>query len=95
MHGKKNRKMQKTCLVVIDGLGIDSNEQGNAVKAAKTPCMTKLSNEFPYMTLNASGLDFGLPDGLMGNSNRPCSGHCLEKTWNSLSKINVDPLSGL
>ena len=60
--------MQKTCLVVIDGWGIDSNEVGNAVKAANTPCMTRLSNEFPFMSLSASGLDVGLPEGLMGNS---------------------------
>ncbi len=60
--------MQKVCLVVIDGWGIDSNLKGNAVTGAKTPYMTRLSNEFPYMTLDASGLAVGLPDGLMGNS---------------------------
>jgi 2,3-bisphosphoglycerate-independent phosphoglycerate mutase len=58
----------KTCLVVIDGWGIDPNKQGNAVLNANTPCMTKLSKEYPYMTLSASGLDVGLPEGLMGNS---------------------------
>jgi 2,3-bisphosphoglycerate-independent phosphoglycerate mutase len=56
-YGPINWKMQKTCLVVIDGWGIDSNEAGNAVKAANTPCMTRLSNEFPFMPLSASGLD--------------------------------------
>ena len=58
----------KVCLVVIDGWGLDSNLEGNAVAAAKTPCMTRLSKEFPCMPLDASGLAVGLPDGLMGNS---------------------------
>ena len=58
----------KTCLVVIDGWGIDSNQSGNAIAAAKTPFMTRLGNEFPSMLLSASGLDVGLPSGLMGNS---------------------------
>lgn len=60
--------MNTTCLVVIDGWGLDSNEHGNAVAGAKTPCMTRLAKEFPTISLSASGLDVGLPDGLMGNS---------------------------
>ena len=42
--------------------------RGNAVRAAKTPCLDQFFAEFPNTTLSASGLDVGLPDGQMGNS---------------------------
>ena len=62
--------MQKTCLVVIDGWGVapESEVKGDAIRNAKTPVMTALEREQPYTMLAAHGLDVGLPDGLMGNS---------------------------
>jgi 2,3-bisphosphoglycerate-independent phosphoglycerate mutase len=56
--------MTKTCLVVIDGWGCEPNETGNAVAAAKTPCMSSLQQNYPSCQLSAHGLDVGLPDGL-------------------------------
>ncbi len=52
----------------MDGFGIRKCDDGNAIKAAKTPNLTKLFNENPFTTIGASGLDVGLPDGQMGNS---------------------------
>lgn len=46
-----------------------SNTQGNAIKNADTPVMDALTNaEGQYLTVDASGLAVGLPEGLMGNS---------------------------
>ena len=52
----------------MDGFGITPNTDGNAIETAKTPNLTKLFNENPFTTIGASGLDVGLPDGQMGNS---------------------------
>ena len=52
----------------MDGFGIREETTGNAIKAAKTPNLTKLFSENPFTTIGASGLDVGLPDGQMGNS---------------------------
>ena len=60
---------EKVCLVVIDGWGISEVSEGNAIKNAETPVMDQLCTPGPgYVTLNASGLAVGLPEGLMGNS---------------------------
>ena len=41
---------------------------GNAVRAAQTPRLDQFFQEFAHTELSASGLDVGLPDGQMGNS---------------------------
>lgn len=59
----------RVCLIVIDGWGISEEVKGNAIKNAKTPVMDRLATQADqYVTLDASGLSVGLPDGLMGNS---------------------------
>ncbi|MBR0509224.1 MAG: 2,3-bisphosphoglycerate-independent phosphoglycerate mutase [Clostridia bacterium] len=55
-------------LCIMDGFGIRETAEGNAIKAAKTPNLTKFFTENPFTTIGASGLDVGLPDGQMGNS---------------------------
>ena len=55
-------------LIIMDGFGINPDTYGNAIKAAKTPNLTKLFAENPYTQIGASGMDVGLPDGQMGNS---------------------------
>ncbi len=57
-----------TMLMILDGYGYNANTQGNAVYSAKTPVMDKLLSECPNTLINASGMDVGLPDGQMGNS---------------------------
>ena len=50
------------------GYGLSADPRGNAVQAASTPVLDRLFREYAHTTLSASGLDVGLPDGQMGNS---------------------------
>lgn len=61
--------MKKTnVLCILDGFGHNPSDYGNAVAAAKKPNIDKLMKEYPYTYIGASGMDVGLPDGQMGNS---------------------------
>ena len=55
-------------LCIMDGFGINPGAKGNAIEAANTPNLTRLFKENPCTAIGASGLDVGLPDGQMGNS---------------------------
>lgn len=56
-------------LCILDGFGwVPNKTEGNAIVAAKTPNLDKLFASCPYTTIGASGMDVGLPDGQMGNS---------------------------
>ncbi|MBU5625584.1 2,3-bisphosphoglycerate-independent phosphoglycerate mutase [Oscillibacter sp. MSJ-2] len=57
-----------TALIIMDGFGLSDAVDGNAIRAAKTPCLDQLFAEYAHTTLSASGLDVGLPEGQMGNS---------------------------
>ena len=57
-----------TVLVIMDGFGMGNPGAGNAVSLANTPVLDRLFAENAHTTLSASGLDVGLPDGQMGNS---------------------------
>lgn len=62
---------QPVVLIIRDGWGENHNPQHdpfNAVKLAKTPCSDRLTQEWPRTELMACGLDVGLPEGVMGNS---------------------------
>ena len=61
-------KIRKTILVILDGYGISSNTDNNAVWIAKTPHLDRLFAEYPYTLLEASGPAVGLPLGQIGNS---------------------------
>ncbi|MBO2516373.1 MAG: 2,3-bisphosphoglycerate-independent phosphoglycerate mutase [Clostridiales bacterium] len=61
-----NKKM--TALIIMDGFGINPETNGNAIYTAGTPELDKLMKQFPTTQLGASGMDVGLPDGQMGNS---------------------------
>ena len=54
--------------MIMDGFGLNPDAYGNAIKAAKTPNLTRLFAENPFTKIGASGMDVGLPDGQMGNS---------------------------
>ena len=60
--------MKKAVFIIMDGFGIAPPTAGNAIAQAKTPHLDKLFSEYPYTQLQASGLDVGLPEGQMGNS---------------------------
>lgn len=55
-------------LVILDGYGYREDQQDNAILNAKTPVMDKLWATRPHSLIHASGLEVGLPDGQMGNS---------------------------
>ena len=57
-----------TMLMILDGFGENENEKGNAVKLANTPNIDKLMKTCPTTDIYTSGLNVGLPDGQMGNS---------------------------
>jgi 2,3-bisphosphoglycerate-independent phosphoglycerate mutase len=57
-----------TTLIIMDGFGLTDEVCGNAVRAANTPVLHRLFRENANTTLSASGLDVGLPEGQMGNS---------------------------
>ena len=57
-----------TALIIMDGFGIAPNQHRNAILEAGTPELDKLCARFPHTTIGASGMDVGLPDGQMGNS---------------------------
>ena len=55
-------------LIIMDGFGESKNTDGNAIASSNTPNLDKIMNEYPHTLIQASGLDVGLPDGQMGNS---------------------------
>ncbi|MDR0697217.1 MAG: 2,3-bisphosphoglycerate-independent phosphoglycerate mutase [Christensenellaceae bacterium] len=55
-------------LIILDGFGISNESRGNAVLASGTPYFKSLCDKYPHTQIGASGLDVGLPDGQMGNS---------------------------
>ncbi len=55
-------------LCIMDGFGKNESTYGNAIAAAKKPNLDKIVSENPMTFIGASGLDVGLPDGQMGNS---------------------------
>ena len=57
-----------TMLMILDGFGINKNEKGNSIKLANTPNIDKLMKTYPITEIHTSGLDVGLPEGQMGNS---------------------------
>ena len=57
-----------TALIIMDGFGINPNEKDNAVVISGTPNLKALEAKYPHTQLGASGMDVGLPDGQMGNS---------------------------
>ena len=59
---------KKAVLIILDGYGIAAPSEGNAISCAKKPNLDRLFSENPTSQLSASGLDVGLPEGQMGNS---------------------------
>ena len=57
-----------TALIIMDGWGQSSSIAGNAVELANTPNFDQLISKYPHTLIAASGMDVGLPEGQMGNS---------------------------
>ena len=65
---KINSEQQRAMLIILDGFGVNSEGDHNAITQAHTPRLDKYFSSYPYTTLEASGAAVGLPDGQMGNS---------------------------
>ena len=57
-----------TTLIIMDGFGLREETMGNAIANARKPHLNRIFAENPGCKLSASGLDVGLPEGQMGNS---------------------------
>ena len=57
-----------TLLVILDGFGHRTASEDNAILAAETPNLDRLWQNAPNTLISGSGLDVGLPEGQMGNS---------------------------
>jgi 2,3-bisphosphoglycerate-independent phosphoglycerate mutase len=55
-------------LMILDGFGHSDNPESNAIMAANTPNYDRLRATSPHGLISGSGMDVGLPDGQMGNS---------------------------
>ena len=55
-------------LLILDGWGYREDTNNNAIAQADTPVMDALWSDCPHSLISGSGLDVGLPDGQMGNS---------------------------
>src|SRR3974390_601550 len=62
------QKCRPVMLVVLDGWGWREEVADNAVRQARTPNFDRLFDTCPHALVRTSGLDVGLPQGQMGNS---------------------------
>ena len=85
----QNEVSRPVALIVLDGLGLREERDGNAVALAKTPTLDRLRATCSEATLKTCGPDVGLPEGQMGNSE---VGHMNlgagRVVWMDLPKIN-------
>lgn len=61
-------KKRPIVLCIMDGYGLNTRIDGNAVRLANTPNLDDLMALYPNTTIKACGLPVGLPEGQMGNS---------------------------
>lgn len=55
-------------LMILDGWGHRESSESNAIAQANTPVMDRLWQQYPHTLISGSGMDVGLPEGQMGNS---------------------------
>ena len=59
---------KKVILMILDGWGISSDPEKSAVDKANTPFIDSLYKKYPNSRLRTDGMNVGLPEGQMGNS---------------------------
>ena len=64
----KTFKKHPLALIILDGFGYRKETEGNAIAMAKKPVLDEVFSAHPHTLIGASGMDVGLPDGQMGNS---------------------------
>jgi 2,3-bisphosphoglycerate-independent phosphoglycerate mutase len=63
-----NALTDRALLVILDGYGVNENQNKNAIKDASTPNLDKLFTHSPFTLIEAGGTSVGLPKGVVGNS---------------------------
>ena len=61
-------KNKQYVLMILDGVGLNDEEKGNAFRQANTPNIDKYVEKYPNTYIKTSGMAVGLPEGQMGNS---------------------------
>jgi 2,3-bisphosphoglycerate-independent phosphoglycerate mutase len=64
----ESKRLRPVVLAIMDGWGITEPGPGNGVALANTPNVDAWTARYPYTQLSASGMDVGLPEGQIGNS---------------------------
>ncbi len=59
---------KKVILMILDGWGISPDPKVSAIAQADTPFVDSLYTRYPHATLLTDGMNVGLPEGQMGNS---------------------------
>jgi 2,3-bisphosphoglycerate-independent phosphoglycerate mutase len=59
---------KKIILAIMDGWGLGKVKSSDAIQHANVPFVSSLYSKYPNATLITCGLDVGLPEGQMGNS---------------------------
>lgn len=59
---------KKVLLMILDGWGITQDPKVSAIAKAKTPFMDSVTKKYPHAELRTDGMNVGLPEGQMGNS---------------------------
>ena len=54
--------------MILDGWGVAPASEVNAAYLAQTPNLDRYFADYPHTTLDASGMEVGLPEGQIGNS---------------------------
>ncbi len=60
--------VKPNCIIIMDGYGVNCEKKGNAIACAMSENVNNLMREYPSTLIGASGMDVGLPEGQMGNS---------------------------
>lgn len=68
MSQSASARKKTLALLILDGWGYREDTDNNAIAHANTPNLDRLNQRFPNTLISGSGLDVGLPDGQMGNS---------------------------
>jgi 2,3-bisphosphoglycerate-independent phosphoglycerate mutase len=84
-----------TLLLILDGWGHSDSNTHNAISQANTPVWDRLMEKYPHTLIQTSGLQVGLPEGQMGNSE---VGHMNlgagRVVYQSLTRIDKDIADG-
>lgn len=59
---------KQVLLCICDGMGFSENTENNAIKAADTPTLDSLTENYPFTLIQPGGVSVGLPKGVAGNS---------------------------